>query len=113
MHLQQSNTRYEPNSEFDMAGRFVPKVDVTHDDEDTKFSHADFPLQLPASANAAFENWALVTFSQVEGDVVRNFSKSPSETDSGCVESLQITVSQIHTLKVHLQFLDLEKLFNW
>ena len=29
-----TNTGYEPNSELDMAGRFVPIVDLTQDDEE-------------------------------------------------------------------------------
>ena len=48
-----------------MAGRFVPTMDLTQDDEDRN-SHVS--LQLAASANVALNNAALVTFSRAEGD---------------------------------------------
>ena len=48
-----------------MAGRFVPTMDLTQDDED-KNSHVS--LQLAASANVALNNAALATFSRAEGD---------------------------------------------
>ena len=66
-----------------MAGKFVSIVDLTHDDEDTHSHMFDVPLQLPASANAASNYSALGTFSQVEGDLMRNdpsFHPMPSQT---------------------------------
>ena len=45
------HTGYEPKSEIDMAGRFVPTVDLTHDDEDNNSHMSDIPLQRPARAN--------------------------------------------------------------
>ena len=61
--MPDTNTGYEPDSELDMAGRFVPVVDLTHDDED-KYSHmSDIPLQLPASANVPPDDQASVTLS--------------------------------------------------
>ena len=58
MTIHHSNTGYEPkdsintmNSEMDTSGRFVPLVDLTHDDDDTHSHVSDIPLQLPASAN--------------------------------------------------------------
>ena len=80
---QKKNTRYEPSSELDMAGKCVPIVDLTHDDEDTHSHMFDVPLQLPASANAASNYSALGTFWQVEGDLMRNassFHPMPSQT---------------------------------
>ena len=62
---------YEPKSVIDMAGRFVPTVDSTHDDEDNNSHLSDIPLQRPARENVS-SNSASETFSQVEGDVMRN-----------------------------------------
>ena len=79
MTIPQSHTGYEPNSEFDMAGRFVPIVELTHNDEDTNSLMSDVPLQLPASAHSA-----MVTFSQVEGDFMRNIhSLQPIPNQTG------------------------------
>ena len=68
---------------IDMAGRFVPMVDCTHDDEDTHSHLSDSPLHLPASANVSSNNCALVTFSKAKGDFMRNvasFHPTPSQT---------------------------------
>ena len=51
--------------------RFVPNVDVTHDDDDTN-SHMSDPSQLPASVHFSLNNWALATLSPAGGDSVRN-----------------------------------------
>ena len=56
-----TDTGCEPNSELDMAGRFVLIVDLTQDDGDGNGHMSDFSLQLPASANVASNNPALVT----------------------------------------------------
>ena len=72
MYILQTKHRYEPNSQIDIAGKFVPMVDLTHYDEDTHSHVSDSPLHLPASANAPSSNSALVTFSQAEGDLMRN-----------------------------------------
>ena len=63
---------YEPNSEVDGSERFVPLVDLTHDDEDTHSHMSDIPLQLPTSANASSNNSAMLTFSQAEGAARQN-----------------------------------------
>ena len=42
----QSNTGYEPNSEIDVAGSFVPILDLPHDDGDTNSHMSLIPLQL-------------------------------------------------------------------
>ena len=47
------STGYEPNSELDMAGRFVPTVDLTQDDEDRNSHTSEIQLHLLASANVA------------------------------------------------------------
>ena len=47
-------------------------VDLTQDDEDRSSHISDIPLQLPASANYASKNYALVTASQAESDLMRN-----------------------------------------
>ena len=72
MNILHANTGYEPNSEIDVAGRCVPKVDLTRDDEDGNSHISDIPLQLPTSVNAASKTSALETFSQAEGDLMRN-----------------------------------------
>ena len=94
------------------AGRFVPPVDVTHDDGDRKSHMSDIPLQLPASASVASNNYALVTFSQAEDDFMRNVP--------GLYPILSQTGgnpwhSQYHSAhgQGSQQFLDLKKLFNW
>ena len=48
-----------------MAGRFVPIVDLTHDDEDENSHMSDIPLQLPESAGVASQNSASV---QTDGE---------------------------------------------
>ena len=50
---------YEPKSEIDMAGRFVPIVDSTHDDEDNKSHMSDIPLQRPARGNVSFNKFCI------------------------------------------------------
>ena len=52
-------------------------------DEDTHSHMSDTPLQLPTSANVATNNSASVTFSQAEGDFMRNVASLhpiPSQT---------------------------------
>ena len=44
---------------------------MTHDDGDSNSHMSDVPLQLPANSNLS-SNSAVVTFSQAEGDLVRN-----------------------------------------
>ena len=83
MNIPKANTGYEPNSEFDMVGRFVPAVDLTHGDEDTNSHMSHIPLQLPASAKASSNNSALVTSSEAEGDLMQNIPSLhpiPSQT---------------------------------
>ena len=72
MKVQHSNTSYEPNSEMDMSGRFVPQVDLTDDDDDADSHMSDIPLQLPASAHVSSNNSALVPFSQAGGDLMQH-----------------------------------------
>ena len=55
-----------------MDGRFVPRVDITRDREDTNSHMSDFLLQLPASASVSYNNSALATLSQAQGDRMRN-----------------------------------------
>ena len=55
-----------------MTGQFVPIVDLSQDDEDGNSHMSDIPLQLPATANVAPNNFALVTFSKADGDLMRN-----------------------------------------
>ena len=43
MTIPQKHTAYEPNSELDMARRFVPLVDLTHDDQDRNSHMSDDP----------------------------------------------------------------------
>ena len=43
-----------------MAGRFVPIVDLTHDDEDENSHMSDIPLQLPEGEGVASKNSASV-----------------------------------------------------
>ena len=62
LNIPQENTGYEPNSEIDMAKRFVPIVDLTHDDEHAHSHMSDVPVRLPVSANAPSNNSALATF---------------------------------------------------
>ena len=76
-----------------MAGRFVPMVDFTQDDVDGNAHMSNILLSLPASANVAPNNSALVTFSQAERPHAE-WSKSPSDTFSDQDKSLAITVSQ-------------------
>ena len=111
MNIPHTHTGYEPNSEIDTGGRFVLIVAVTHDDEDGHSRMSDMPLQLRASANVASFHSASVTFSQAEGDPHAECSKSPFDTDRG--KALATTVSPVRTVRVHQQFLDLKKLFNW
>ena len=87
-----------------MAGRFVPIVDVTYDGDDTSSHMSDIPSQLPAGANVASITSALVTYSQAEGDLMRNITSLHSMPSQTGVNPWQ--------LKVHLQFLDSKKLFN-
>ena len=63
MNIPQRDTGNEPNSEI-VAGRFVPIVDLTHDDEDANFHMYHIPLQRPASAHVSSDPSACVTFSQ-------------------------------------------------
>ena len=77
-----------------MAGRFVPTVDSRHDDEDNNSHMSDIPLQRPTDTNVSSDTSASVTFSQIEGDLDAEFSKSPSDTESDQGRSLANTVSQ-------------------
>ena len=86
MNFPQSNTGYEPNSELDMFGMFVPIVDFTQNDEDGNSHMSDIPLQLPARANVASDNSALVTISPAEGDLMRNVpSLHPTTSQTGSI----------------------------
>ena len=60
--IPQPNTGSEPNREHDMAGRFVPMVGFTQDDEGRNSHLSDIPLQLPSSATVAFDDSSSVTF---------------------------------------------------
>ena len=61
------------NSEMDASGAsFVPMMDLTHDDDDTKSHMSDVPLQGPASAKFPSNISALVSLSQAGSDPVRN-----------------------------------------
>ena len=71
-------TGYEPNSELDVAGRFVPTVASTEEDEDGNPHMADIALQLTASASASV------------APKNSECSKSPSDTDSDGVNSGQL-----------------------
>ena len=105
--MPDTNTGYEPDSELDMAGRFVPVVDLTHDDED-KYSHmSNIPLQLPASANVPSNNQASVTLS-----FMRNVPSPPPDTSQTGVNLGNCSIP-VHTLRVHWQFLKFKKLFSW
>ena len=95
-----------------MAGRFVPTVDSTRDDEDNNSRVSDILLQRPTHANVSSDNSALVTFSQVEIDLDAECSKSPSDTESDQGRSLANKVSKYILPRVHRQFLDHMKLFN-
>ena len=44
----------EPNSEIDMAGRFLPTVDSTQDHDDTKFSYGRHPVAALQCIDAIF-----------------------------------------------------------
>ena len=57
-----------------MARWFVPTVDLTQSDEDENSHMSCKAVQLPASAIVASDTSALVTFSQVEGNLLRNVS---------------------------------------
>ena len=72
MNIPHINTGHEPNSELDMAGWCVPVVDLTRDTDHTNSQMSDIPLQLPASANVAYNTSALVTLSEAEGDLTRD-----------------------------------------
>ena len=48
MTIPQSNTRYLPNSVLDIAGKFVPIVDLTHDDGDRYSLTSDIPYPMPS-----------------------------------------------------------------
>ena len=54
------------------GGRFVPTVDLMHDDGDTNSHMSDLPLQLPASANVSSNDSASVTFSQAGSDPMQH-----------------------------------------
>ena len=62
MNIPQANTSCEPNSEIDMVGRIVPKVDFEHDEEEKPFHMSGITLQLPASANVSSNNSACGMF---------------------------------------------------
>ena len=117
MTIHHSNTGYEPNSinttisEMDTSGaRFVPLVDLTHADDDTKSHMSDVPLQLPASANVSSTNSALVT--HAGSDLVPNvhsLQPMPNQTSANLWQSqYPATYPQLY-----LQFLDHKKPFNW
>ena len=58
---------------MDTSGaRFVPTVDLTHDDDDTHSRMSDIPLQLPASAHSV-EQFCIGNVSHtLGGDPVQN-----------------------------------------
>ena len=91
--LRGSNTGDEPNGELDMAGWFVPIGDLTRDDEDRHSHMSDIPLRLPASAYFPSSNSALVTFSQPEGDPMRNVRSLHPISSQERGESLATTAS--------------------
>ena len=83
----------EPNSEPDVAGRFVLVVDLAQDAGHRHSHMSEIPLLLPASAHVASNSYASVTFSQAEG-AHAECSKSPSDTLPDWCKYLAITVSQ-------------------
>ena len=110
MSIPQSTTGYEPKSELDVAGGSDPLVDSTQDDEDGKSLMSDIPLQLPASASVASHHSALITFSQAEGDLMRNarsLHPFPSET-RGIPWQSQYPITHPQRSPA-----DLKKLFHW
>ena len=73
MNVPLANTGSQPTSEIDMARRFVQRVHLMYDDETTHSltcptSRCSFP-RVPSVSSG---NSALVTLSQVEGDLVRS-----------------------------------------
>ena len=60
MTVPHVHTGYERNSELDMAGRFVPIMDLRQDDDNGNSHTSDIPLQLFAGANVASVNSASV-----------------------------------------------------
>ena len=117
MAFHQTNTGDEPNanvsfnttnSEMDTSGaRFVPIVDVTHDDDDTNSHMSDIPLQVPANINIPSNSSAEVTFSQAGSDTVQNVdSIQPIPNQTG-VNPWQLQYPLTYPQSV------LKKLFNW
>ena len=53
MNSPHTDRGHEPNSELGMAGRFIPIVDLSQNDEEGNSHVSDIPLQLPTSANVA------------------------------------------------------------
>ena len=71
MNIPKGNTGYELNSQIDVTGRYVPIVDLTHDDDEDTNSHmSDIPLQLPTSANDPLNNSALIVTMRSDGSVL-------------------------------------------
>ena len=87
------------------VARFVPKVALTHDDDDSNSHMSDIPLQLPA-CKFFLEQFFI-------GDVLRGWerpsakcSQSPTDTKSDRSALRAITVSCYISSKC-------KKLFNW
>ena len=78
MTLHLTLTGYEPSvpdadANMDMSGtRLLPKMNLTHDDDDTNFHMFDIPLQPSASPKFTSKNSALATLSPAGCDPVRN-----------------------------------------
>ena len=93
MTIHRANTGFEPNSEVDMSGaRFVPIVDSTIDDDNTRPHVSDIPLQLPVSAKFCSNNSPLVLTSWRQPQQnVHSLQPIPNQT---CVNLWTIAVSR-------------------
>ena len=83
MTMLHTNAGYQPSSEIDMAGRIVPKADLTRD-EDTHSQVSDIPLK----------QFCIGSVSTSLGRPHAECSNSPSDTESDQGKSLAIAVSQ-------------------
>ena len=84
-------------------------MDLTHDDDDTNPPMSGIPLPLPASAHISSNNCALVTFAQAGGNPTPNVHSLQPIPNQTAANPWQVLYPATYTL----QFLDLQKLFNW
>ena len=80
MTIHHSNTGYEPNSEMDMSGRFVPIVELTHDDDDAN-SHMS-PIAGARESNTFVEQVCIGNVLASWGRPHAKCSQSPTDTKS-------------------------------